>query len=90
MVIFLNNFLALLTTVDGTGEDNQFAIGGLLVAVNVLLVIAVFLTSIFNAQQSIADSGDDDDTFNMARTMLTTGQYATTINRETRQDGDLI
>ena len=74
MVIFLSNFLALLVKVDVGGEDNRAAFGVLLIAINVLLVLAVLVTSWFAVQQSVDDSRDDDNAFNLARTMLTAEQ----------------
>ena len=53
VVIFLSNFLALLIKVDATGEDNRDAMGGLLVAVSLMLVAAVILTSWFSTQQQV-------------------------------------
>lgn len=44
MVIFLSYFLALLIDVDAAGEDGRSALADLLVAVNVGLVIFVFLS----------------------------------------------
>ena len=47
---------------DATGEANRSAIGGFLVAVNVLLVVAVLFTAWFAIRQMVDDSHDDDDT----------------------------
>lgn len=55
MVIFLSNFLALLIKMDAAGEGNRSALGGVLVAINVLLVVAVLVTSRFAVQQSVDD-----------------------------------
>lgn len=74
MVIFLSNFLALLIKVDVGGKDDRYAFGVLLVAVNVLLILAVLLTSWFAVQQSVDDSRDDENAFNVAKTMLTAEQ----------------
>lgn len=84
MVIFLSNFLALLIKVDAVSEDNAPALGGLLVAVNVLLVLAVLFTSWFSMQQSVDDSRDDENTFTLARAMLTAEQHAANIIQNTR------
>lgn len=56
MIIFLSNFLALLIKMDAAGEENRSALGALLVAVNVLLVLAVLFTSWFTTQQTVDDS----------------------------------
>lgn len=53
MVIFLSNFLALLIKVDAAGEGKRSALGGLLVAINVILVLAVLLTTWFTTQQQV-------------------------------------
>lgn len=56
VIIFLSNFLALLIKMDAAGEHNRSALGALLVAVNVLLIIAVLFTSWFTTQQTVDDS----------------------------------
>lgn len=84
MVIFLSNFLALLIKVDVGGEDDRAAFGVLLVAVNVLLVLAVLLTSWFAVQQSVDDSRDDENAFNVAKTMLTAEQDTAKLARSAR------
>ena len=61
MVIFLSNFLALLITMDAAGEDNRSALGGILVAINVLLILAVLVTSSFTVQQSVYDCREEDE-----------------------------
>lgn len=53
-MIFLSNFLALLIKVDAAGEDQRDTLGGLLVAVNVFLVLAVLVTSWFATQQQVS------------------------------------
>ncbi|CAM9812841.1 unnamed protein product, partial [Ascophyllum nodosum] len=53
VVIFLSNFLALLIKVDAAGEGNGETLGALLVTVNVMLVVAVILTSWFSTQQQV-------------------------------------
>lgn len=62
MIIFLSNFLALLIKVDVGEEDNRALFGGILVAVNVLLVVAVVTSSWFTVQQSVDDSRGGEDT----------------------------
>lgn len=52
-MIFLSNFLALLIKVDAAGRDNRNIFGGLLVAINVFLVLAVLVTSWFATQQQV-------------------------------------
>lgn len=41
---------------DAAGEENRSALGALLVAVNVLLILAVLFTSWFTTQQTVDDS----------------------------------
>lgn len=90
MVIFLSNFLALLIKVNAAGQDNRSALGVLLVAVNVLLALAVLLASWFTAQQSLDDSRDEDNDFNLAKAMLTAEQDAAEITRLTREEHAMI
>ncbi|CAN0207149.1 unnamed protein product, partial [Laminaria digitata] len=84
--IFLSNFLALLIKVKAGEETNRAAFGALLVAVNVLLVLAVVVTSWFAVQQSVDDHRDGDNSFNIAKTMLTaeqdTAEHARLIRSE--------
>ena len=70
MVIFLSNFLALLIKVDQAGEGNGETLGALLVAVNVMLVVAVILTSWFSTQQQVDETKDDENAYNMAMEMV--------------------
>lgn len=70
VVIFLSNFLALLIKVDAVGDGNNDALGGLLVAVNVMLVTAVILTSWFSTQQEIVEAKDDESNFSLAMNMI--------------------
>ncbi|CAN0460100.1 unnamed protein product, partial [Laminaria digitata] len=71
--------------VDAAGEDNRAVFGALLVFVNVLLVLAVLVTSWFATQQSVDDSREEENTFTLAKTMLTAEQYAATSARLTRE-----
>lgn len=52
MVIFLSHFLALLVKVE-SAEGQQTVLGGILVAVNVLLSLAVLLATWFSTQQTV-------------------------------------
>ena len=74
MIIFLSNFLALLIKVKAGEESNRAAFGALLVAVNVLLVLAVLVTSWFAVQQSVHDYREEENSFAIAKTMLTAEQ----------------
>lgn len=74
MIIFLSNFLALLIKVQAGEETNHAAFGTLLVAVNVLLVLAVLVTSWFAVQQSVDDHRDGENSLAIAKTMLTAEQ----------------
>lgn len=84
-MIFLSNFLALLIKVGAVAEDNSAALGGLMVAVNVLLVLAVLSSSWFSVQQSVEDSRNDENTFTLARAMLTAEQHAANIIQKRRE-----
>lgn len=55
-MIFLNNFVGLLIKVDAPGQDNRDVLGGLLVAINVFLVVAVLVTSWLATQQGVRRS----------------------------------
>ena len=70
MVIFLSNFLALLIKVDAAGEGNGETLGALLVTVNVMLVVAVILTSWFSTQQQVDETKNDENIYNMAMEMV--------------------
>lgn len=60
-MIFMSYFLALLIKMDATGEANRSALGGALVAVNGLLILAVLWTAWFAIRQ-IVDAPPDEDT----------------------------
>lgn len=83
VIIFLTNFLALLIKVDAAGEDSRSALGGLLVAVNVLLALAVIFTSWFALQQSVDDARIDGNALSVARVMLTADRGASQTIRST-------
>ena len=89
MVIFLSDFLALLIKVDAAGEGNGKTLGALLVTVNVMLVIAVIMTSWFSTQQQADEAKDDENTYNMAMQMVSTdylsGEHASTRDSCVRQ-----
>ena len=85
MIIFLNNFLALLITVDAVGRDNGLALGGVMVAVNVLLFVAVLFASWFAVKQSVDDSREDENIFTVAKSMLTAEQDVANIIRNIRE-----
>lgn len=86
VVIFLSNFLALLIKVDAAGEGKRSTLGGLLVALNVGLALAVILTSWFATQQSVDDSRDDENMLTVAKTMVTAERLAETSARLNRDD----
>ena len=89
MVIFLNNFLALLMKVDGVGKDSSPTLGDVMVAVNVLLFLAVLSASCCSLWQSIDDARDDHNAFTEAKAMITADQGAANIIRNTRE-GSLV
>ncbi|CAB1103690.1 unnamed protein product [Ectocarpus sp. CCAP 1310/34] len=71
VIIFLSNFLALLIKVDAAGEGNRAALGGILIAVNVFLILAVLSTSWFATQQMVDDNRNEENSLALAKTMLT-------------------
>ena len=85
MVIFLSNFLALLIKVDTAGEGNGENLGALLVTVNVMLVVAVILTSWFSTQQQADEAKDDENTFNMAMEMVSADRLSAEHERLARE-----
>lgn len=56
MVIFLSNFLALLIKADAAGEGSRSFLGGVMVMINVLLILAVVSASCLTAQQTVEDN----------------------------------
>lgn len=85
VIIFLSNFLALLIEVDAGEKRNRALFAGFMVAVNVLLVLAVIMTSWFAVQQSVNESRAKDNTLTIAKAMLTVEQYAAESARLTRR-----
>ena len=85
VIIFLSNFLALLIKVDAGEEDNRDAFGVLMVLVNMLLVVAVIVTSWFAVQQTVNDSREEENSLAIAKTMLTAEQFAAKSARLTRE-----
>ena len=61
---------------DAGEEGNRAAFGVLLIAVNVMLVLAVLVTSWFATQQTVDDSREEENAFATAKTMLTAEQFA--------------
>lgn len=77
MVIFLSNFLALLIKVDAAGEEeDRNTLGGIMVGVNILLVLAVLWTSWLSTQQLADDSRDEDTIGAIAKTMMAARRLA--------------
>ena len=68
---------------DAGEETNRAAFGVLLIAVNVMLVLAVLVTSWFATQQTVNDSREDENSFAIAKTMLTAEIYAARSTRLT-------
>lgn len=58
MVIFLSNFLALLIKADAGGQGGRSLLGGVMVAINILLIVAVLSASYLAAQQTVEDHLD--------------------------------
>ena len=85
VVIFLSNFLALLIKVDAAGRGNREILGGILVAVNVLLFVAVVFATWFATHQAIADTRDGAEALGVARAVLTFEKRAAASARFTRQ-----
>lgn len=92
-MIFLSNFLALLVKVDAAGEGRRETLGGIMVALNVFLVIAVIFTSWMATQQSVEDFRENEDTLAMTTTMLTAERATANYQRTARsrnQDASMI
>lgn len=53
VVIFLSYFLALLVKVDAMGEHGRSAFAGLLIAINVILLLAVFVACWFTVKKTV-------------------------------------
>ena len=60
VVIFLSYFLALLIKTDVAAQAYIEALGGFLVAINVMLVLAIFWTSWVTVRQFISASDDEN------------------------------
>lgn len=86
MVIFLSNFVALLIKVDAAGEENRAVLGGIMIAVNVLLILAVLSASWFATQQMVDDQRNGESAFAVARTMLTHEQLVADSKRMERAE----
>ena len=84
MVIFLSNFLALLIKVD-SAQDQQTFLGGILVAVNLLLFLAVVLATWFATQQAVDDHRAGENAVAVAGTMLTFELQAAASSRSMRE-----
>lgn len=85
-MIFLSNFLALLIKAGAAGEGNRAVLGGILIAVNVFLILAVLFASWFATQKMVDDNRDGESGFAVARTMLTHEQLVATSKREERAE----
>lgn len=77
-MIFLSNFLALLIKVDAAGENNRAALGGLLVTVNALLLLAVLFATWVSVQKSVDDARSEENTFALTKAMLAAERSTTT------------
>eukprot|EP00752_Nemacystus_decipiens_P008148 g7287.t1 len=86
VVIFLSNFVALLIKVDAAGEENRAVLGGIMVAVNALLILAVLSASWFATQQMVDDQRNGESTLAVARTMLTHEQMVADSKRSERAE----
>ncbi|CAM9909015.1 unnamed protein product [Ectocarpus sp. 4 AP-2014] len=85
VIIFLSNFLALLIKADTAGEGNHSVLGGIMVAINIFLILAVLFSTWFATQQSVDDSRDDENPVALAKTMLTFEQVAAKSARLARE-----
>lgn len=70
---------------DAGEAGNRDVFGALLVFVNVLLVLAIVVTSWIATQQSVDDSREGETSFSIAKTMLTAERYAANSARLTRK-----
>lgn len=84
VVTFLSNFLALLIKLDAA-ESKRDALGGLLIAINVFLVVAVAYTAWFATQQAVDDARDNYNVLDMAKTMVTAAELVANSLRVVRK-----
>ena len=77
VVIFLSYFLALLIKVDAAGQESRSALGGLLIAINVMLVLAVLSACWLTVQQTGGNSRDEDGTIALTKAIQTVEQDTT-------------
>lgn len=74
MVIFLSCFLALLSKVGAAGEDGGSAFASVLIAINVMLVVAVLLGVWFTVKQTVDNTYHDDGTIALVKAIQTVKQ----------------
>lgn len=84
VVIFLSNFLALLIKVH-SAEGQQTFLGGIVVAINVLLFLTVLLATWFATQQAVDDHREGENAVAVAGTMLTFELQAAASSRSMRE-----
>lgn len=85
MVIFLSNFLALLIKADTAGEGSRSFLGGVMVGINVLLIVAVLSASCLTTQQTVGDHLEGQNVVTDAGTMLAFEQRTAAKARFTRE-----
>ncbi|CAM9831277.1 unnamed protein product [Scytosiphon promiscuus] len=86
VVIFLSNFLALLIKADAAGESSRSFLGGVMVSINVLLILAVLFASCLTTQQEVGDHFDGNNAVTIAGTMLTFEQRTAANARSARAE----
>lgn len=84
VVIFLSNFLALLIKADTAGEGSQSFLGGVMVTINVLLILAVLFAACLTTQQAVDDHFDGNNAVTVAGAMLTFEQRTAANARSAR------
>lgn len=72
--------------VDAAGESNRSILGGILIAVNVLLVVAVLASTWFATQQTVDDNREGENAFAVAKAMLTHEQVVAQSKRLEREE----
>lgn len=85
VVIFLSNFLALLIKVDAAGGGHRDVLGGVLVAINVLLFVTVVFATWFATHQAVVETRDGETALGVAGAVLTFEKHAAASARFTRQ-----
>lgn len=85
-MIFLSHFLALLIKADTAEEGRRSFLGSVMVAINVLLILAVLFASCLTTQQTVGDHLAGENVVTVAGTMLTFEELTATKTRFTHEE----